>query len=163
MNVILMIIGIGITLFAVMTIYFGNKKIDKKAKMLEAYEFNLLEIKRTIEELDDKVKNSSMEKIKELEKLMKECDRRGILLDSKIKEGYGLNGILERNFDKISEVKVDNPKTEFIKEKKEEKKFEVKKIGKEEIMDLYKEGKGLKEISEITGKSLEDIGIIMGI
>ena len=162
MNLILTMVGIGITIFAILTIYFGNKKIDKRAKMLDTYEIALLEMKRTIEELDNKVKNSSMEKMKELKELLKEVDKKNLILDNKIKEGYGLNGILERNFDKISEIKVDAPKTSFNFEEKS-KTVEKKQITKDEIMDLYKEGKDLKEISEITGKTLEDIAVIMGI
>ena len=162
MNLILTMVGIGITIFAILTIYFGNKKIDKRAKMLDTYEIALLEMKRTIEELDNKVKNSSMEKMKELKEILKEVDKKNLILDNKIKEGYGLNGILERNFDKISEIKVDAPKTSFNFEEKS-KVVEKKQITKDEIMDLYKEGKDLKEISEITGKTLEDIAVIMGI
>jgi len=130
--------------------------------MLDTYEIALLEMKRTIEELDNKVKNSSMEKLKELKELLREVDKKNLILDNKIKEGYGLNGILERNFDKISEIKVDVPKINFNFEEKS-KTIEKKQITKDEIMDLYKEGKDLKEISEITGKTLEDIAIIMGI
>ena len=162
MNLILTVIGIGITVFAVLTIYFGNKKIDKRAKMLDTYEITLLEMKKTIEELDQKVKSSSMEKIKELKELIKEADKKNLILDNKIKEGYGLNGILERNFDKISEIKVDTPKMSFNFEEKP-KTPEIKQITKDEIIDLYKEGKDLKEISEITGKTLEDIAVIMEI
>lgn len=160
MNFMLTMVGIGVTIFAVLTIYFGNRKIDKRAKMLDTYELTLLEMKRTIEELDNKVKNSSMEKMKELKELIKEAEKKNLILDNKIKEGYGLNGILERNFEKISDIKID--KTNNIPEVFSNK-FIKTDVTKDEIMDLYKDGKDLKEISEITGKTLEDIAVIMGI
>ena len=40
---------------------------------------------------------------------------------------------------------------------------EIEEIDLEEILELYKSGKSLNEISEITGRSLEDIAVIMGI
>lgn len=160
MNFILTMVGIGVTIFAVLTIYFGNRKIDKRAKMLDTYELTLLEMKRTIEELDNKVKNSSMEKMKELRDLIKEAEKKNLILDNKIKEGYGLNGILERNFEKISNITIDTSNTSNEASPKNSLKSDVTK---DEIMDLYKDGKDLKEISEITGKTLEDIAVIMGI
>jgi hypothetical protein len=39
---------------------------------------------------------------------------------------------------------------------------EVEEVDLEEILELYKSGKSLNEISEITGRSLEDIAVIMG-
>ena len=104
MSIWLSILGIGMVIFALITIYFGNKKIDEKERILDNYEVTLLEMKRNIEDLDRRVKESSVEKTKELEKLLKECDRRILMFDNKIKEGQGLNSILEKTFDKVSEV-----------------------------------------------------------
>ena len=176
MSILLSIIGIGMVIFALITIYFGNKKIDEKERVLDSYEVTLLEMKRNIEDLDRRVKESSVEKTKELEKLLKECDRRIIMFDNKIKEGQGLNSILEKTFDKVSEVKVE-AKPSFhmdIEDEEYEEDYEdeftedeeydeVEEIDLEEILELYKSGKSLNEISEITGRSLEDIAVIMGI
>ena len=168
MSILLGIVGIGIVIFALITIYFGNKKIDEKERVLDTYEVTLLEMKRNIEELDRKVKENSAEKIKELEKMLKECDRRILMFDNKIKEGQGLNNILEKTFEKVSEVKVET-KPNFHMEIDEEEDYideeydEIEEIDLEEILELYKSGKSLNEISEITGRSLEDIAVIMGI
>jgi hypothetical protein len=162
-------------IFALITIYFGNKKIDEKERILDNYEVTLLEMKRNIEDLDRRVKESSVEKTKELEKLLKECDRRILMFDNKIKEGQGLNSILEKTFDKVSEVKVEakpsfhmdiedeeyeeDYEEEFVEDEEYD---EVAEVDLEEILELYKSGKSLNEISEITGRSLEDIAVIMG-
>ena len=125
--------------------------------------------------MDRRVKESSVEKTKELEKLLKECDRRILMFDNKIKEGQGLNSILEKTFDKVSEVKVE-AKPSFhmdIEDEEYEEDYEeefvedeeyddVEEVDLEEILELYKSGKSLNEISEITGRSLEDIAVIMG-
>ena len=175
MSIWLSILGIGMVIFALITIYFGNKKIDEKERILDNYEVTLLEMKRNIEDLDRRVKESSVEKTKELEKLLKECDRRILMFDNKIKEGQGLNSILEKTFDKVSEVKVeakpsfhmDIEDEEYEEEYEEELEGdeeydEVAEVDLEEILELYKSGKSLNEISEITGRSLEDIAVIMG-
>lgn len=175
MSIWLSILGIGMVIFALITIYFGNKKIDEKERILDNYEVTLLEMKRNIEDLDRRVKESSVEKTKELEKLLKECDRRILMFDNKIKEGQGLNSILEKTFDKVSEVKVEakpsfhmdiedeeyeeDYEEEFVED---EEYNEVAEVDLEEILELYKSGKSLNEISEITGRSLEDIAVIMG-
>ena len=176
MSIWLSILGIGMVIFALITIYFGNKKIDEKERILDNYEVTLLEMKRNIEDLDRRVKESSVEKTKELEKLLKECDRRILMFDNKIKEGQGLNSILEKTFDKVSEVKVEakpsfhmdiedeeyeeDYEEEFVEDEEYD---EVAEVDLEEILELYKSGKSLNEISEITGRSLEDIAVIMGI
>lgn len=157
MEVFLMIFGIAVTIFAMLTIYYGNKKIDDRAKVLDSYETTLLEMKKMIEDLDGKVKKSSGEKIKELKDLLKEADKKNLILDNKIKEGYGLNGILERNFERISQVEVDIP----VNFNKNESIRNVE-ISLEEIIELYKEGKSIKEISESTGKTLEEIAAMIG-
>jgi hypothetical protein len=157
MEIFLMVLGIAITIFAMLTIYYGNKKIDARAKVLESYETTLLEMKKMIEDLDGKVKQSSGEKIKEMKELIKEADRKNLILDNKIKEGYGLNGILERNFERIGQVEVEIP----ISFNKVDSKKSIE-ISIEEIIKLYKEGKSLKEISEITGKTLEEIAAMIG-
>ncbi len=175
MSIWLSILGIGMVIFALITIYFGNKKIDEKERILDNYEVTLLEMKRNIEDLDRRVKESSVEKTKELEKLLKECDRRILMFDNKIKEGQGLNSILEKTFDKVSEVKVeakpsfhmdieDEENEEDYEEEfvEDEEYDEVAEVDLEEILELYKSGKSLNEISEITGRSLEDIAVIMG-
>ena len=175
MSIWLSILGIGMVIFALITIYFGNKKIDEKERILDNYEVTLLEMKRNIEDLDRRVKESSVEKTKELEKLLKECDRRILMFDNKIKEGQGLNSILEKTFDKVSEVKVEakpsfhmdiedeeyeeDYEEEFVED---EEYYDVEEVDLEEILELYKSGKSLNEISEITGRSLEDIAVIMG-
>lgn len=182
MSILLGVVGIGLVIFALITIYFGNKKVEEKERLLENYEGTLLEMKRSIEELDRKVKEGSTEKVKELEKLLKECDRRIIIFDNKLKEGQGLNNILEKTFAKVSEVKVENkPKFDIQIEEEYEEEYdgeqeeyyeeefaedeeyeEVEEVGLEEILELYKKGNTLKEISDITGRSLEDIAVIMG-
>ena len=175
MSIWLSILGIGMVIFALITIYFGNKKIDEKERILDNYEVTLLEMKRNIEDLDRRVKESSVEKTKELEKLLKECDRRILMFDNKIKEGQGLNSIIEKTFDKVSEVKVEakpsfhmdiedeeyeeDYEEEFVEDEEYD---EVEEVDLEEILELYKSGKSLNEISEITGRSLEDIAVIMG-
>ena len=175
MSIWLSILGIGMVIFALITIYFGNKKIDEKERILDNYEVTLLEMKRNIEDLDRRVKESSVEKTKELEKLLKECDRRILMFDNKIKEGQGLNSILEKTFDKVSEVKVEakpsfhmdiedeeyeeDYEEEFVEDEEYD---EVAEVDLEEILELYKSGKSLNEISEITGRSLEDIAVIIG-
>ena len=175
MSIWLSILGIEMVIFALITIYFGNKKIDEKERILDNYEVTLLEMKRNIEDLDRRVKESSVEKTKELEKLLKECDRRILMFDNKIKEGQGLNSILEKTFDKVSEVKVEakpsfhmdiedeeyeeDYEEEFVEDEEYD---EVEEVDLEEILELYKSGKSLNEISEITGRSLEDIAVIMG-
>lgn len=194
MGIILTIIGIGITIFALMSIYFGNKKIEDRVKVMEEFETTLLEMKKNIEELDRRIQSNSVDKIKELEKVLKECDRRVIIFDNKLKEGHGLNAILERNFERISEVKLENKPRfhpvfeiedeEFDEddedfedetdedesydeydendEEFEDETFEIEdELTKEEILELYAKGKTLKEIAEIFGISLEEIGIIM--
>jgi hypothetical protein len=98
MSIWLSILGIGMVIFALITIYFGNKKIDEKERILDNYEVTLLEMKRNIEDLDRRVKESSVEKTKELEKLLKECDRRILMFDNKIKEGQGLKQYSRKNF-----------------------------------------------------------------
>ena len=175
MSIWLSILGIGMVIFALITIYFGNKKIDEKERILDNYEVTLLEMKRNIEDLDRRVKESSVEKTKELEKLLKECDRRILMFDNKIKEGQGLNSILEKTFDKVSEVKVEAKPSfhmdiedeeyeeDYEEEFSEDEEYDdVEEVDLEEILELYKSGKSLNEISEITGRSLEDIAVIMG-
>ena len=97
------------------------------------------------------------------------------MFDNKIKEGQGLNSILEKTFDKVSEVKVEakpsfhmdiedeeyeeDYEEEFVEDEEYD---EVAEVDLEEILELYKSGKSLNEISEITGRSLEDIAVIMG-
>ena len=50
-----------------------------------------------------------------------------------------------------------------VKEFVEDEEYDdVEEVDLEEILELYKSGKSLNEISEITGRSLEDIAVIMG-
>lgn len=183
MSILLSLLGVGLVIFALVTIHFGNKKSDEKERNLDAYEGTLLELKKNIEDMDRKVKENYAEKTKELERVLKECDRKILILDNKIKEGNVINNILVTTFEKVNEVEV-NAKPNFHlvneenNEENEEEVFEedyeddflddeeydeVEEVDLEEILELYKDGKSLNEISEITGKSLEDIAVIMGL
>ena len=149
MEIFMILVGVGIIIFSLISIHNENKKLDKKTELIGNYERNILNIKKDIEEIEKKSKDTSQDKVKELEKLLKECDRRILIFDNKIKEGYGLNAILERNYEKTSELQVT-----FKAPEKQE-------YSKEDILELYKNGISLKEISEITGYSLKEIASIM--
>lgn len=179
MSILLSLLGVGLVIFALVTIHFGNKKSDEKERNLDAYEGTLLELKKNIEDMDRKVKENYAEKTKELERMLKECDRKILILDNKIKEGNVINNILVTTFEKVNEVEVNaKPNVHLVNEENEEEVFEedyeddflddeeydeVEEVDLEEILELYKDGKSLNEISEITGKSLEDIAVIMGL
>ena len=86
--------------------------------------------------------------------LMKECERKIAVFEDKISQGKNLKNILEKTFEKVSNVEIGTPKVnEDIN----------KNYGVEDILGLYREGKTVTEISKITGKSLEEIAEMMGI
>lgn len=156
MSVFMMVIGIAVTLFALLTIVFSNKRIDKRTDVLDSYELSLIEMKKEIEELNKRVHENTVEKLKELDKLIKECDRRVLMFDNKIKEGKNMSAILERSYEKTSEIKVNSKVENRVESPKKE-------FTKSDIIELYKNGNNLKVISDISGKSLEEIAKIMGI
>ena len=52
MSVLLSLFGVGLVIFALVTIHFGNKKTDEKERSLDAYEGTLLELKKNIEDME---------------------------------------------------------------------------------------------------------------
>ncbi|MBN1468156.1 MAG: hypothetical protein JXM74_08870 [Fusobacteriaceae bacterium] len=154
MELILNLVGVVIVIFSLLLVFQNNRKNDKKEEELESYETELVHMKRHLEEIDNKIKSSSIEKYRELEKLMKECERKIAVFEDKISQGKNLKNILEKTFEKVSNVEIVNHKVnEDVN----------KNYGLEDILGLYRQGKTVTEISKITGKSLEEIAEMMGI
>lgn len=154
MELILNLVGVVIVIFSLLLVFQNNRKNGKKEKELENYETELVHMKKHLEEIDNKIKSSSIEKYRELEKLMKECERKIAVFEDKISQGKNLKNILEKTFEKVSNVEIVTPKVnEDVN----------KNYGVEDILGLYRQGKTVTEISRITGKSLEEIAEMMGI
>ena len=154
MELILNLVGVVIVIFSLLLVFQNNRKNDKKEEELENYETELVHMKKHLEEIDNKIKSSSIEKYRELEKLMKECERKIAVFEDKISQGKNLKNILEKTFEKVSNVEIVTPKVnEDVN----------KNYGVEDILGLYRQGKTVTEISRITGKSLEEIAEMMGI
>jgi archaellum component FlaC len=154
MELILNLVGVVIVIFSLLLVFQNNRKNGKKEEELENYETELVHMKRHLEEIDNKIKSSSIEKYRELEKLMKECERKIAVFEDKISQGKNLKNILEKTFEKVSNVEIVTPKVnEDVN----------KNYGVEDILGLYRQGKTVTEISKITGKSLEEIAEMMGI
>lgn len=154
MELILNLVGVVIVIFSLLLVFQNNRKNGKKEEELENYETELVHMKKHLEEIDNKIKSSSIEKYRELEKLMKECERKIAVFEDKISQGKNLKNILEKTFEKVSNVEIVTPKVnEDVN----------KNYGVEDILGLYRQGKTVTEISRITGKSLEEIAEMMGI
>ena len=154
MELILNLVGVVIVIFSLLLVFQNNRKNGKKEEELENYETELVHMKKHSEEIDNKIKSSSIEKYRELEKLMKECERKIAVFEDKISQGKNLKNILEKTFEKVSNVEIVTPKVnEDVN----------KNYGVEDILGLYRQGKTVTEISRITGKSLEEIAEMMGI
>jgi ElaB/YqjD/DUF883 family membrane-anchored ribosome-binding protein len=149
MSLLIIVIGIAITLAAIVSAYFNEKNIGKSVVEIEKYEVEIRELKREAESVLREFKSLSEEKMTELEKKVKDVNRAGTLVESKVKEGKSIVKILENMIAKSEEIEVDNnSKNEFTKEK---------------IIEMYKEGMSIKEIAFKSGKTLEELKYIMEI
>ena len=88
MELILNLVGVVIVIFSLLLVFQNNRKNGKKEEELENYETELVHMKRHLEEIDNKIKSSSIEKYRELEKLMKECERKIAVFDTEQSKYY---------------------------------------------------------------------------
>lgn len=153
MPLLTVIIGIAIVLGALATIILSGKKNSRYVEKLEGYEEEIRSLKREIERLTREFKNLSEEKMGELDNKVKDINRAGTLVESKIKEGQNIVRILENTIEKSSQIEVGgNTKAKTKTE-----------LNKDEVVKLYKQGLSIKEIASRSGKSLVEIQEIMGL
>jgi ElaB/YqjD/DUF883 family membrane-anchored ribosome-binding protein len=151
MSLIIIVLGIAITLAALVSAYFNDKNIGKNMVAMEKFEVEIRDMKREAEAVLREFKSLSDEKMSELNNKIKDINRAGTLVDSKIKEGKGIIKILENTIAKSEDIEIDNNiiiRNEFTKEK---------------IVELYKQGMSIKEIAVKSGKTLEELKYIMEI
>lgn len=148
MALLIIILGIAVTLAALVSSYFNDKKMNGTMIELEKYEGEIRNLKREAELVLRDFKNLSEEKMTELNNKIKDVNRAGTLVESKIKEGKSIVTILENTIAKSEEIELDDNrgKTEFTKSK---------------IIELYKNGMSIREISAKSGKTFEDLKHIM--
>ncbi len=155
MPLLTVIIGIAIVLGSLATILLNSRKNDKYLEKLEGYEEEIRNLKREVDRGTREFKELSEEKMNELENKVKDINRAGTLVESKIKEGQNIVRILENTIDKSSQIEVGG-KSKNIPAKS-------KSLSKEEIINLYKKGLSIKEIASQTGNTLVEIQQIMGL
>lgn len=155
MPLLTVIIGIAIVLGALATIILSSKKNSRYVEKLEGYEEEIRSLKREIERLTREFKNLSEEKMGELDNKVKDINRAGTLVESKIKEGQNIVRILENTIEKSSQIEVGGNTKAKTKTKSE--------LNKDEVVKLYKQGLSIKEIASRSGKSLVEIQEIMGL
>jgi septal ring factor EnvC (AmiA/AmiB activator) len=148
MSLIIIVLGIAITLAALVSAYFNDKNMGKNVSEMEKFEVEIRDMKREAEAVLREFKSLSEEKMSELNNKIKDINRAGTLVDSKIKEGKGIVKILENTIAKSEEIEIDNNvvRNDFTKEK---------------VVELYKQGMSIKEIAVKSGKTLEELKYIM--
>lgn len=154
MPLLTVIIGIAIVLGSLATIVLNGKKNEEYLEKFESYEDEIRNLKREVGKLTREFKEISEEKLSELDNKVKDINRAGTLVESKIKEGQTIARILENTIDKSSQIEVGG---------KRNVKVTKKSLNKDEIVKLYKQGLSIKEIATKTGKSLVEIQGIMGL
>lgn len=148
MSLIIIVLGIAITLAALVSAYFNDKNMGKNVTEMEKFEVEIRDMKREAEAVLREFKSLSEEKMSELNNKIKDINRAGTLVDSKIKEGKSIVKILENSISKSEDIEIDNNtvRNDFTKEK---------------VIELYKHGMSIKEIAAKSGKTLEELKYIM--
>ena len=148
MSLIIIVLGIAIAMAALVSAYFNDKNLGKNMMEMEKFEVEIRDLKREAEAVLREFKSLSDEKMSELNNKIKDINRAGTLVDSKIKEGKGIVKILENTIAKSEEIEIDNnvARNNFTKEK---------------VVELYKQGMSIKEIAIKSGKTLEELKYIM--
>lgn len=148
MPLLIIILGIAITLVALVTIVLNGRNIEKNIEKFESFEEEMQNLRREVEKATREFKNTSADKLGELDKKIKDLNRAGTLVESRVKEGQSIVKILENTIKKSSNIEVNNQKRTF---------------SKSEMLELYKKGYGIKEIAKKSGKSLEELRDILGL
>jgi|GEM_PF-4705686 len=152
MSLIIIIFGIAICLAAIVTTVISDKKTARGIIEFSKLESELRTLKREVEADIQELNSISKNKLDELEVKIKDINRAGTLVDSKIKEGKSIVKILENTLEKSENIEVNSNNN-----------FRSSDLTKIQILDLYKKGMSIKDIALKTGKSLEELKYIMEI
>lgn len=152
MSLIIIIFGIAICLAAIVTTVISDKKTARGIIEFSKLESELRVLKREVEADIQELNSISKNKLDELEVKIKDINRAGTLVDSKIKEGKSIVKILENTLEKSENIEVNSNNN-----------FRSSDLTKIQILDLYKKGMSIKDIALKTGKSLEELKYIMEI
>lgn len=153
MEKIIIASGIIIIIISLISMFLIRKKVDERIDILKDQELEYRDLRNDIIELKDEFHKSAESEVTSLDKKMRELNKAKILLENKIKEGTSLNQILETTLDKMNKIEINPPV-----EQKTEKQY-LEKV----IIDYYKQGMSIREIAEKTGKTLNEIQLIMGL
>lgn len=153
MEKIIIASGIIIIIISLISMFLIRRKVDERIDILKDQELEYRDLRNDIIELKDEFHKSAESEVTTLDKKMRELNKAKILLENKIKEGTSLNQILETTLDKMNKIEINPPV-----EQKTEKQY-LEKV----IIDYYKQGMSIREIAEKTGKTLNEIQLIMGL
>ncbi|TDT71823.1 hypothetical protein EV215_0512 [Hypnocyclicus thermotrophus] len=153
MDNLLIIIGVLCVIISLISMISLRRKVDERIEVFKDHELEYRDLRNDIIELKDEFSKSAELEIMNLDKKMRELNKTKVLIENKIKEGQSLNQILENTFEKINNIEV-NVNSNF----KENPKY-LEKI----IIDYYKQGLSIREIAKKTGKTLNEIQMIMGL